>query len=442
MPTDAARRAGATWPQEPTAPMNTRNRRWAMAAAALVALCAAAWLALRAFVPGDDELARRLETMFEAHTGQPLVVGAVRWRLLGGPVVEVLDAHTTQDEGVRVRRLALHPELLPLLRRQLVIDRLEVEGADVPRNALAALGGAGVKGADGEVVLRQLVFTDLTYTSYAGIPVVYEGEIDFDEDRLPRRVQIRRPGVQPPATLEATREATTERGADVYRLQLQLGGGTAHGQARLHTSSEGRMLLTGELAPRRVEVQALLDAFHRRSFISGRASGETALRAEGDTLPELFRSLHTRSELTVEGGKILRIDVEKAVTSLGEDRAGQTPLDSLSGVVDTQNTEHGMKTEFTRVKAVAGNYSATGRATLYRKQLAAEGKLDIAGGLVGVPFSAHGPTRQPEFRIARGTIAGAAIGTVLLPGIGTAIGAQIGGAISGPPKPEAPQPPP
>jgi hypothetical protein len=415
----------------PTAPI-TPTRRWAMASVALMALGVAAWAGLRSLLPGDDELARRLEAAFKARTGHGLVVGELRWRLLGLPVVEVLDAHTQQKDAIRVRRVALHPQLLPLLRQRLVIDRLEVDGADVPRDSLNALQGRTAEAND-RVELRRLVFTNLRYTSYSGIAVAYDGEVSFDEDRLPRRVQIRRPGVSPPATLDVTREGRTERGADIYRLRVQAAGGTVHGQARLTTRDDGRLLLAGELAPRQVEVQALLDAFHRRSFISGRASGETTLRAEGETLGALFRSLRTRSELTVDGAKILRIDVAKAVKSLGEDRAGQTPLDSLSGVVETQNTEHGMKTTFTHVEAVAGDYSATGCATLYRKQLAAQGELDIAGGLVDVPFAAHGPTRKPTFRIAKGSIAGAAIGTVLLPGIGTAIGAQIGGAVSGPP---------
>jgi len=414
--------------------MRTRARRWtAIVTAALLVLWASAWLALRAFMPSDDDLARRLEALFEARTGQALVIGQLRWRLLGTPVVEVLDAHTKQDEPIRVRRIALHPQLLPLLRRQLVIVRLEVTGAQVPRDALRAFRGNASINEGSNIVLRRLVFADVTYTSYAGIPVVYGGDIRFDDDRLPRRVQLHRPGVEPPVTLDATREGRTDRGADIYRLELQAAGGTARGQAQLSTTDDGHLRLTGTLAPREVEVQALLDAFHRRSFISGRASGTTELRAEGETLGALARSLHTRSELTVDGGKILRIDVDKAVKSLGDDRAGETPLDSLSGVVETQNTEHGMKTEFTEVKAVAGSYSATGHATIYRKRLTAQGRLDIAGGAVGVPFAASGPTRQPEFRIAKGTIAGAAIGTVLLPGIGTAIGAQIGGAITGPP---------
>lgn len=417
--------------------MTHANRRWAIAAAALAALLAAAWLVLRAFVPTDDELARRVEAAFESRLGQKLVVGAVHWRWLGVPMVEVLDAHTVQPEAIRVRRMAIYPELLPLLQKRLVIDRLQVDGAVVPRDALAAYRGKA-QDETGRVVLRTVQFTDSTYISHSGVPVVYEGEIDFaDGDGLPHRVQIRRPGVNPPAALDATREGKTDSGADLYRLRLQAAGGSAQGQARLATSGEGRMVLTGELAPRGVEVQSLLEAFNRRSPISGQASGETELRAEGDTVTELFRSLHTRSVLNVERARLLRFDLDKAVKSLGEDRTGETPLDSLTGVMDTQNTEQGMKTVFTNVKAVAGNYTASGQATLYRNQIEAQGQLEIGGGIVDVPFSAQGPTREPAFKIAWGTIAGAAIGTAVLPGVGTVIGARIGGAVSGPPKPAA-----
>lgn len=404
-----------------------------MAAAALAALLAAAWLAVWALVPNDEELARRIEAEFEARLGQKLSVGAVRWRLLGLPMVEVLDANTVQPEPIRVGRVAIYPQLMPLLQKRLVVDRLQVDGAVVPRNALAAYRGKTQDGR-GAVVLRSVEFTNSTYISYSGIPVVYEGGIDFDDDGLPRRVQIWRPDVKPPVSLEATRDGKADGGADLYRLRLQVAGGSAQGQARLATSAEGRMVLTGDLAPRGVEVEALLEAFHRRSPIAGFASGETELRAEGDTLTEVFRSLHTRSVLKVERAKILRFNMEKAVKSLGEDRTGETPLDSLSGVVDTQNTENGMKTTFTNVKAVAGNYTATGQATLYRQQIGAQGTLEIGGGIVEVPFSAQGPTSEPAFKIAWGTIAGAAAGTAVLPGIGTVIGAKIGGAVSGPPK--------
>ncbi len=418
----------------------THTRRWAIASAAIAGLLAAACLVVWALVPSDDELARRVEAEFEARLGQKLVVGAVHWRVLGLPMVEVLDAHTEQPEAIRVRRVAIYPELLPLLRKRFVVNRLQIEGAVVPRNALAAFRDKAQDGL-GSVVLRAVAFTDTTYISYSGVPVVYEGDIRFDDDGLPQRVQLRRPEAKPPASLDATRDGKTESGADLYQVRLQGAGGSANGQARLASSTDARMVLTGELAPRNVEVNALMEAFHRRSPVSGVASGQTELRAQGDTLIELFRSLHTRSVLKVERAKILRFNLEKAIKSVGKEREGETPLDSLSGVVETQNTQHGLKAEFTRVKAVAGSYAGTGRATVYRRRIDAQGTLEVGGGVLEVPFSLHGPTQKPEFEMAWGTLAGAAVGTAVLPGIGTVLGAKIGGMLSGPPEtPDKPAP--
>lgn len=417
----------------------THARRWTLAAAALAALLAAAWLALWAWLPDDEALARRVEAEFEARMGQPLNVGTVSWRLWGVPMVEVRDAHTVQPEPIRVRRMALYPQLLPLLRGRLVIDRLEVDGAWVPRNALAAYRGRG-QGEGKQVQVRAVAFTDATYVSYSGIPVAYDGEIRWDEDRLPARVQLTRPGAAAEASLEATRDGRTDTGAERYQLRLQAGGGSALGQARLSISGDGRMVLTGEFEPRDVEIHALLATFHRRSPVGGRASGQTELRAEGDTLQQLFRSLHTRSVLQVERARLLRFDLDKAVKSLGQERAGETPLESLRGVVDTQNTARGLKTDFTEVKAVSGIYTATGQATLYRQQIEAQGVLALAGGVVDVPFAASGPTRAPDVKLAWGSVAGAVAGTAVLPGIGTVIGAKIGGALSGPPQPDKAQP--
>ena len=59
------------------------------------------------------------------------------------------------------------------------------------------------------------------------------------------------------------------------------------------------------------------------------------------------------------------------------------------------------------------------------------GKLHIAvaqtGGIVGVPVALSGTTEEPAMRPSKGYLISAAIGTVLLPGIGTSIGAALGG---------------
>ena len=53
----------------------------------------------------------------------------------------------------------------------------------------------------------------------------------------------------------------------------------------------------------------------------------------------------------------------------------------------------------------------------------------LVEGALGVPIALSGPLQKPKVSVPPGFYAGAAIGTVLLPGIGTAIGARIGGAI-------------
>ena len=63
------------------------------------------------------------------------------------------------------------------------------------------------------------------------------------------------------------------------------------------------------------------------------------------------------------------------------------------------------------------------------------GKLDVSvaktGGFVGVPVSLSGTTLDPSVRPTKGYIIGAAIGTILQPGIGTSIGSSIGSRIEG-----------
>jgi len=51
------------------------------------------------------------------------------------------------------------------------------------------------------------------------------------------------------------------------------------------------------------------------------------------------------------------------------------------------------------------------------------------GGFVGVPVALSGTTDEPSMRPSKGYLLSAAIGTALLPGIGTSIGLTLGGQI-------------
>jgi len=208
-----------------------------------------------------------------------------------------------------------------------------------------------------------------------------------------------------------------------------VGGGTLHGDIALKTAATGAMHLSGQLAPHDIEVASAVSSFNRRSPVGGKGSGQTVLSADGKSVGELVRSLHTRTTFSIDPATVLRFDLDKAISTRGKERDGQTTLQALTGQLDTQNTNEGMRATYTGLKARAGQYTATGKATVYHRQIEASGDLYLAEGAVGVPFTVSGPVNKPKASVPPGFFAGAAIGTAVLPGIGTSIGARIGGAL-------------
>jgi hypothetical protein len=63
---------------------------------------------------------------------------------------------------------------------------------------------------------------------------------------------------------------------------------------------------------------------------------------------------------------------------------------------------------------------------LLRSRIEGEGAIDIVDGVVGIPLKISGTVEEPEFSLSGGALTGAAVGTAVLPGVGTALGARIG----------------
>ena len=85
--------------------------------------------------------------------------------------------------------------------------------------------------------------------------------------------------------------------------------------------------------------------------------------------------------------------------------------------------------------ARSGNLSAVGDVTITpNRQL--QGRVDVnlgakmVGTAVGVPLLVEGTLDKPQLRLTRAALAGAAIGTLILPGVGTGAGASLGEKIS------------
>jgi AsmA-like C-terminal region len=403
-------------------------------AAVIVAFAFAFLMAgLYFLVPDDQALARRAEISLEKSLGVPVTLGALRWRLLPSPALLVEDAATVQPQPIRIQRLLLRPDLPALLARRVMLKRIELHGATVPQLSLAGLGAQTAEDDNGIWRIEptppaRFFFRDLTWVSRRGLALAYDGEIDFDPDWRPHIADVRRPGVQPAADLRLVRQETQvdADGQDSWSVRMNLGGGVSEGKLRLK-SQASRMRLDGTLQSTGVDVAALMQTFGLEPVVAGKANGPTALRAEGDAAAGLARSLHTQTRLQIAEARLLRFNVDRAVKSAGTDYGGQTPLDSLSLQLDTQNTANGMVIDYSSVKARSGVLVASGRGRLSAsRQVSAEFEIDLVDGIVGVPLVLSGPVDKLNVSVPKSAVAGAAVGTAVLPGVGTALGARLG----------------
>ena len=395
-------------------------------------------VALLSLMPSNVELATRAETRLTAALGVKVTIGALAWKVLPEPVLIIGSVAIASSQPITIKHLTLYPSLSALIDKKIKIVRADMEGAVVPQVSLPILFGAraGSSGSAGDdsfenslaladIPLLNFVFRDVAWISRSGIAVIYDGEVNFDEGWRPRTAELRRPGFKPATDLALARQGTEDR----WAVRANVGGGTLNGNAQLQTLVGGKMQLNGRLKPAGIEVSSALAAVNRRPAVAGKLSGETTYSARGAGVFELAQSLKTVTPFIMGSSKILRFDLDKAIRTGGRDHAGQTPLDGITGTLETQNTPNGMIIGFKSIETKSGALSASGDAKLFNQRINAEFSVDIVKGVIGVPLKITGPVNDISVSAPNGAIAGAVVGTALLPGVGTALGARLGAAI-------------
>jgi len=414
-------------------------RRWliGIAAVLLPGIGALVWF-VSSRLPSDEEVAVRISEGFEKRFGVGLKVGGAHWALLPTPVLVLSDIATDQPRPVTLLRVTAQLKLTELLHRVIAVDELEIESLVLPRESVRAFRGKGPKPHEGgnvialpapwtlaPIPLEQVRWRDVVWIDRRDIALAYDGEIAFDANWRPRQARVERAGATPPARLRLDREA----GQDRWRTRIDVGGGTWNGVTLFETPASGKLRLSAELEPRQVDIEGLVQAFGRRTSVAGKVNGHSTLVAEADEANELgalVRSLHTRTTFSVRPATLTRLDIAKAVTTAGISRGGTTPLDELTGTLDTQGTEDGIVMRYTNLKARSGVLTASGNLRLFNRKMEGDLAVDLVDGVVGVPLKIGGSVSDPEVSLTGGALAGAAVGSAVLPGVGTAIGARVG----------------
>ena len=414
----------------------SRRVRFWLAGSALVLLAGALalWGAARWLLPSDAEVSQRIAEGFEKHYGIGLRIGGAHWSLLPMPVLVLTDVATDQPRPVTLHRIALRLQLAPLWKRVVAADSLEVEGAVLPGESIRAFRGRAPETVEkgrialpapwtlAETPLERLRWRDVRWIDRRDIELAYDGQIDFDPGWRPRHALAERAGASPPARLRLDREGRNDR----WQTRIDVAGGSWNGVSRFETLDNGRLRVSAELAPRDVDIEALVQTFGRRTFVAGKLHGQTTLTAEADKAGALMRGLRTRTVFSVSPATLTKLDLAKAVSTAGISRGGRTALDELSGTLDTEATPDGTVLRYTNLKARSGVLTASGNVRLFNRRIQGDAAVDLIDGVVGVPLKIGGTLSDPELSLTGGALAGAAVGSAVLPGVGTAIGARVG----------------
>lgn len=412
--------------------------KWvAVLVVALLLLVVGAVVALQQWLRTDD-FRGRVERQASDALGVPLKLGRLSIDLWPLPAVAADDVQVqTRPAPLTVARVEARPVYAALLSGRLEIATLTVRKAVLPQTGIAAIGAAmqrrekaAPRGAAAparaqgrgavDLVPHRAVFDDITWIDEKGMRVTADVQAELGSDGLLdeaafKIVQGRLAGTQ----------GHIERAGAQWPLHVDIGGGRITGKLQLQAGKAGSQLLTGQLATENVEVAALTAP---SKPLTGKLQAQTTLRAEYREPGQIADVLATQTRFTVHNAVVQGIDLQKAVQTVGLSRGGMTHLDELAGQVNTQ----GKAVHLTNLVATSGALSATGNVSISpAKALSGRINVDVASsrGALGVPLEVRGTVDEPSVMLTRGAMVGAAIGTLVMPGAGTAAGAGAGDRI-------------
>lgn len=410
-------------------------------AALLLLLGAAVVVALHQWT-GSEGFRQRLEREASAALGVPVTLSRVTVDVFPLPAVALEGLHIQARPALTLERVEARPVWSALLRGRLAVSTLIVRQAVLPQATIVLLGarvqdpatqpvepGATEEAADLSWLPRRVVLDDVTWIGVQGRSSTVQAELTLDEDGWPANATV--------AVIRGALEgakAVLKRGADnqtAWSLKVDVGGGTLQGPLTVKlpaTSAPVRdLVFDASLETRGVEVSALTAPGRT---LTGRLDASTTLSARinprGGTA-SVSDALRSQTRFTVNNAVLHGVDLASAVATVGLSRGGSTALDTLAGQVRTR----GQLIELTNLVASSGVLAATGEVTVApSRALSGRVRVDVtrgAGGdVVGVPLVVGGTLDDPSVSLSRSALLGAAIGTALLPGVGTGAGANLG----------------
>lgn len=223
----------------------------------------------------------------------------------------------------------------------------------------------------------------------------------------------------------------TRNDAKLDQVNASLYGGTDHGKAAV--SWQTGVQLNGSFDVAQVEMQKIVSVLTSRSRVSGKLNAKPVFSASAPSVNQLMSGLRLETPFSVQNGVLHGVDIQKAATGLVKQGAagGETRFDQLSGHLVLERGNY----RFTQLRIASGVLFVDGDVNVSpRQELSGRvnAQVKALSTSAQVPLNVSGTVDAPVLYPTGGTVAGAALGTVILgPGIGTSVGAKIGGWVEG-----------
>ena len=462
-----ASRLNVTWPRRGirlahNAPMR-KIARWLLLTFVLTCvLFSVVLFVLHRWIATDD-FRLRVQAQASEVLGREVRLGVLSVDVWPLPAVALNRVEVATQPMIRIERIEVRPVLAALLSGRLELSTLLVRQADLSQAAVDDLlaarqteqdkaarqrrAGPGVSAGLGEVpqadvvqvvVPQRVVLDAATWRNGRGAATMFNADAQLDPQGLPDALVV----TLLAGSLQGTRLSLlrTQAKGD-WDVDMEIAGGTVKGKLQLPQRSGPTrpMELTGHLETRNVALGVLMRVQHlergddtasSRAAMSGKLEASTRFEARSSDWGGLFAGLQSESRFVVQHAVVHGIDLARAVRSVGLSRGGVTRLDTLAGQVRTR----GRTVELRNLVASSGALSAAGHVTITPdRQL--RGRVDVnlgakmVGTAVGVPLLVEGTLDKPQLRLTRAALVGAAIGTLIMPGVGTGAGATLGDKI-------------
>ena len=216
--------------------------------------------------------------------------------------------------------------------------------------------------------------------------------------------------------------------ADFSHISAKLYGGTVNGKAT--AVWQKGLQVKGNFDINQVELKSLVPLVSPGTNMSGRLNAKPVFSAAAADAGQILNALHLETPFDVQNGVLHGVDIVKSATSLikKDTGGGETKFDQLSGHLVRGRGAH----QFTQLKISSGALAADGNVNISPKQELSgrvNAQVKALGASTGIPLNVAGTVHSPLLYPTTAAMAGAAIGTVLLPGVGTGLGAKAGQAI-------------